>query len=156
MRCTPTPPAPEIMEPIAAGLSDEMIRELAEYYARLGRPASGTKSIAGDVALIEKGRKIAHEGIPDSRVPACVECHGPRGRRVKEAYPSLAGQPAEYLLLQLELFKDGRRGGSSYAHLMEEVAPRLKPEEMRAVARYFESLPARGSDSELRRTANEP
>jgi cytochrome c553 len=130
-----------IMEPIAAGLSEEMIRELADYYARL-RPPSPTKRPAMEAtSLLEHGRTIANEGIPGSRVPACVECHGPRGRRMKEAYPSLAGQPAEYLVLQLELFKNGQRGGSSYAHLMEEVAPRLKPEEMRAVAKYFESLP---------------
>jgi cytochrome c553 len=133
-----------IMEPIAAGLSEEMIRELAEYYARLGRPAQPKRNAQDDAELIESGRRIANHGIPGSRVPPCVECHGPRGRRTKDAYPSLVGQPAEYLLLQLELFKNGQRGGSSYAHLMEEVAPRLKPNEMRAVAKYFESLPVSG------------
>jgi cytochrome c553 len=129
-----------IMEPIAAGLNDEMIGELAGYYARLPRPPAGRTRGGDEAAMIELGRKIAHEGIQESRVPACVECHGPRGRRTKEVYPSLAGQPAEYLLLQLELFKEGNRGGSGYAHLMEEVAPRLEPEQMRAVAKYFESL----------------
>jgi cytochrome c553 len=71
-----------------------------------------------------------------------MECHDPAGRRAKPAYPSLAGQPADYLQLQLELFKSGSRGGSEYAHLMEEIAPRLSDEQVRAVARYFASLPA--------------
>jgi cytochrome c553 len=67
---------------------------------------------------------------------------GAGGRRTKSAYPSLAGQPAEYLQLQLELFKRGQRGGSDHAHLMDEVAPRLSPEHIRAVSLYFASLPA--------------
>ena len=91
--------------------------------------------------MLAHGRSIAHEGIPRERVPACVECHGPRGRRTKDAYPSLAGQPADYLELQLELFQKGHRGGSKYAHLMHEIAPRLEPEQRRAVALYFEALP---------------
>ena len=130
-----------IMEPIAAGLSDEMIRELSQYYAALRPPQAGSQGATPDRDVIELGRRIAHEGVPDARVPACVECHGPHGRRMKDAYPSLAGQPSEYLVLQLELFKNDQRGGSSYAHLMQEVAPRLNETQMQAVARYFESLP---------------
>ena len=130
-----------IMAPIAAGLEAGMFEELADYYAAL--PAGGgTLGSGADGELRDLGRRIAHEGIPEARVPACVECHGPRGRRTKDAYPVLNGQPAEYLVLQLELFKQERRGGSPYAHLMQEVAPRLDPEQMRAVALYFESLGA--------------
>jgi cytochrome c553 len=54
----------------------------------------------------------------------------------------LAGQYASYLILQLELFKKGYRGGSAYAHLMRPVAARLNAEQMRDVALYYESLPA--------------
>lgn len=59
-------------------------------------------------------------------------------------YPVLAGQYAEYLLLQLELFKSEQRGGSSYLHLMRHVAARLKPEQMRDVAAYYAGLSATG------------
>jgi cytochrome c553 len=131
-----------IMEPVAAGLSAEMIHELSEYYARLEPPAQRARNLGADAEKVALGRTIAHEGVPAERVPACVECHGPRGRRTKDAYPTLAGQPADYLVLQLELFQNGQRGGSRYAHLMHEIAPRLEPEQMRAVAVYFESLPA--------------
>ena len=127
-----------IMEPIAAGLDDTLIRELSAYYAGLPGPAHPTPSVSSEVLAL--GRRIAEEGIAARRIPACIECHGPTGRRMKPSYPSLAGQPAEYLVLQLELFKRGQRGGSSNAHLMQHVAPHLSAEEMRAVARYFESL----------------
>lgn len=138
-----------IMEPMAAGLDDDMIRSLAEYYSRLppAVAAGGRPQEQEDASVRALGRRIALEGIPARRLPACVECHGPNGRRTKDAYPSLAGQPADYLLLQLKLFKDGQRGGSGYAHLMDEVAPRLEPEEMRAVALYFESLHPDANDT---------
>jgi cytochrome c553 len=129
-----------IMEPVAAALTDELIQNLAAHYAELGATARSTSSANTDPAEIERGREIAQHGIPDRRVPSCIECHGPKGSRTKAAYPSLAGQSADYLVLQLELFKENRRGGSAYAHLMERVAPKLKPEEVRAVARYFESI----------------
>ena len=70
----------------------------------------------------------------------CIECHGPGARRGKPEYPSLAGQPASYLELQLKLFKEERRGGTMYAHLMKPVASRLTPEQARDVAAYFEAL----------------
>lgn len=133
-----------IMQPVAAGLDDAAVCELAAYYSNLApggaRTTSAGPAVRDDVLAL--GETIAREGIAAQRIPACVECHGPTGHRTKPIYPLLAGQPAEYLVLQLELFKDGRRGGSDTAHLMRDIAPRLSPEQMRAVARYFESLPS--------------
>jgi cytochrome c553 len=134
-----------IMEPVAAALTDELVQNLATYFAQL-EPAQGVGASDALSGEISQGRQIAEHGIPDRRVPACVECHGPKGKRTKAAYPSLAGQSADYLLLQLQLFKEEKRGGTDYAHLMDEVAPKLKPDEMRAVARYFESLPMPSSE----------
>jgi cytochrome c553 len=57
-------------------------------------------------------------------------------------YPVLAGQYANYLVLQLDLFKQGHRGGSAYARLMRPIAGRLTREQMRDVALYYATLPA--------------
>jgi cytochrome c553 len=135
------------MEPVAAALTPETAERLLAHYA--GLPAQ-TRAVAGAPSseAIERGRAIAHEGIRSQRVPACIECHGPGAKRGKPSYPALAGQPAKYLERQLLLFKEERRGGSSYAHLMRSVATRLTSEQMRDVARYFESLsPANSGDS---------
>ena len=137
-----------IMQPIAAGLGGHVIRELALYYSELPRAGAATRATSqAEAELIALGRTIAHEGVATDRIPACVECHGPIGRRTKPSYPLLSGQPADYLMLQLELFKEGRRGGSDSAHLMREIAPRLSASQMRAVARYFESLPLDALDA---------
>ena len=109
---------------------------MAAYYGGLESPPAPAAVAAADDA----GARIAREGIPEQNVPSCSDCHGPGGEPRNPAYPRLAGQYEEYLVLQLELFAGGRRGGSRYAHIMQQVAPRLKPEQMREVARYYASL----------------
>lgn len=129
-----------IMQPIAAALKQEEVEEVSTYYA--GLTATPTRSNAEpDSAAIMRGQSIAERGIPSQRVPSCIECHGPKGEQQKNAYPKLAGQYADYLVLQLELFKKNQRGGSAYKHLMHPVANRLEQEQMRDAALYFESLP---------------
>ena len=129
------------MEPIAAGLSREEMRELALYYGSLQEPAPSPPHQDSALA-IERGKAIAQRGIPSQRVPSCADCHGPGATRRNPVYPVLAGQYADYLVLQLELFKKEQRGGSAYAHLMRPVAARLTPEQMRDVALYYASLPS--------------
>jgi cytochrome c553 len=127
-----------IMEPIAAGLSPGEMRELARYYGNL--PAFPPPRRAATLAAIERGRRIAHRGVPEKRVPSCADCHGPGAVRRKPIYPNLAGQYAGYLVQQLQLFQKEHRGGTPFAHLMHPVAARLTPEQMRDVAAYYESL----------------
>ena len=114
------------MAPIAAGLSLDEMRELARYYGGLQEPwSSPAPTSQASTLAIERGKAIASRGIPRQRVPACVACHGPGATRRNPIYPELAGQYADYLVLQLELFNKGQRGGSAYAHLMRPVATRL-------------------------------
>lgn len=127
-----------IMEPIATGLSPEQQRLLARYYADLPAFVPPDRPI---FPSIERGRLIAQHGIPEQRVPSCVDCHGPGHTPRNPAYPVLAGQYARYLVLQLELFKEDRRGGSPYARLMDPVTHWLTPEQMRDVAAYYQALP---------------
>ena len=144
-----------IMQPVAAGLSAAEMRQLADHYGGLATsprpeeasaarpPTDGTaRALRGGASSIARGREIAARGIPGQRVPSCADCHGPAPRRRNPAYPRLAGQYADYLVLQLELFKQDQRGGSRYAHLMRKVAPRLSTQQMRDVAAYYASLPA--------------
>jgi cytochrome c553 len=133
-----------IMQPIAAALTIEEMRGLGRYYGTLSPPVSRPSDPAASSA-IERGKAIAHRGIPPQRVPSCADCHGPGAIRRNPRYPVLAGQHADYLVLQLELFKKRQRGGSAYSHLMLPVASRLAPEQMRDVALYYESLAAAAS-----------
>jgi cytochrome c553 len=128
-----------IMEPLAASLSATDMREIAQYYSGLPRPAPAR--VREEITpAIERGKEIAMRGIPGQRVPACSACHGPNPTRRNPIYPELAGQHSEYLALQLELFKKQSRGGTPYAHIMRRVAGRLTPEQMRDVTLYYASL----------------
>jgi cytochrome c553 len=140
-----------IMAPIATGLDDHTMREVVLYYSGLGAgsgkqdPAYGMAPLAispsVDSARSAPGAEIAQRGIPARKVPSCADCHGPTKTDRNPAYPELAGQYAEYLLLQLQLFARQERGGSEYAHLMRPVAAALTTEEMSAVVQYYASLP---------------
>jgi cytochrome c553 len=44
-----------------------------------------------------------------AKAEVCVACHGPGGSSTDPAYPSLAGQTARYVYLQLKDFKEKRR-----------------------------------------------
>ncbi len=130
-----------MMEPVAGRLTPEVIAEVAVYYSRLP-PATNppVRDLSASPEARQRGELIATQGVREQKVPACFECHSPSARRGKPEYPQLAGQPAGYLELQLTLFREGRRGGTDHAHLMEPIAARLKPEQARDVAAYFSSL----------------
>lgn len=133
-----------MMGTVATALTSDAMAEVAAYYAAL-RPetvlAASRPRDAGLMAdAVQRGARIANEGIRDQRVPACIECHGPGAKRGKPEYPRLAGQRAAYLELQLALLREGLRGGADHAHVMQPIAARLKPEQARDVAAYFESL----------------
>lgn len=127
-----------VMGPIGTALTDQEIVEISRYYADLPTPASLPSPDTS--SAIERGAVIAREGIPAQRVPPCAECHGPAEAPRNPAYPKLEGQYADYLKLQLDLFKEGARGGSAYSHLMTRVASSLTPEQMNDAALYYSSL----------------
>lgn len=90
--------------------------------------------------LLALGRRIAVEGIAQRKVPACQSCHGPPGRARNPLYPYLAGQPEWYLSKHLRLWKEGHRGGTEYAHIMDEIAKNLTEEQIEAVSGWYSEL----------------
>lgn len=127
-----------IMQPAAANLDEQALHALAGYFAALQRTGTGSRAI--DRTALSRGSLIAATGIPERGVPACSQCHGPGAER-NPMYPELSGQYADYLVLQLELFKSGTRGGTPYSHIMKTVTRRMTPDDMHAVAAYYASLP---------------
>ncbi len=131
-----------IMQPVAAGLGEHEMRALAQYYAIQDSIDSTPPGDAiDDAAAIARGAALAAQGVAERRIPACVECHGPNPAARNPMYPQLAGQYADYLELQLTLFKEGDRGGSDYAPIMEIVADSLDEGDIRDLALYYASLP---------------
>lgn len=72
----------------------------------------------------------------------CAGCHGVAGQSTQGAYPSLAGQNADYLLKQMRQFK-GVNGEKPLRHndVMREVIEPFNDNEMQGLARYFSLQP---------------
>ncbi len=128
-----------MMEPIAAALNSQQIRELASHYENL-QPPSPSRAGHDAAQAIERGKAITQHGIPNQDVLACAACHEHGTTPRNPNYPVLNGQYPDYLALQLSLFKAEQRGGTPYAHLMRRAVAGLNEEQMRDVAHYYASL----------------
>src|SRR5437773_2955104 len=74
----------------------------------------------------------AAEEVPQ-KAQACIVCHGPGGNSADPAVPSLAGQPAQFISMQLFLFRQGDRKNPQ----MSPFAASLSNADMNELAAYF-------------------
>lgn len=125
-----------LMAPIAKALSAADGAAVAAYYASADGPFLFNKR--ADAALVERGRQLARIGDQAKALPACNNCHGPGGTGEFPAIPYLAGQYADYTILQLQMWQSGSRKDSADA--MADIAKRLSEQDMAAVAAYYQQL----------------
>jgi cytochrome c553 len=64
---------------------------------------------------------------------SCAHCHGTDGNSSSSAFPSLAGQPKEYLYRQLKAFKEGQRKDS----MMSPAAVVLSEQDVQELAEFY-------------------
>lgn len=93
----------------------------------------------GPKRLVDTGKTIYLEGVPEKDVAACSSCHGPEAQG-QDVNPRLAGQSFRYLVRELTRWKEARGQGT------EEGAPKkrphtLTPAEIEAVSAYVSYLP---------------
>jgi cytochrome c553 len=119
-----------MMEPIAAALSPEARRQLAETFAAM--PLS--EPTEAPAALTAVGEEIARAGLPQQNVPPCLSCHSCER---SQHFPRLEGLSAFYIANQLRLFREGVRGGGAHGAIMAPIGRRLTTEQAEAVAAYF-------------------
>ncbi len=125
-----------VMTPIVQRLHPQQIRALVAYVATLN-PGPPPPSPAGDDESL--GREIALHGKWSAGVAPCVKCHGPGGIGVPPNFPELAGQRIGYVVWMFESFRTGSRRNDPLC-MMQHVAGHLTPQEVAAVARYFQDL----------------
>ena len=68
----------------------------------------------------------------------CSSCHGATGNSLDQFYPSLAGQPQNYLNEQLQAFASGQRSNPT----MSSLAVNLSTAQMEELAAFYAALPA--------------
>ncbi|RAI61034.1 c-type cytochrome [Roseicella frigidaeris] len=118
----------EIMQPQAAELSDEELRNLGAFFASLPRisPPPGP----AEPALHEMGKQAAARH-------RCASCHMDNYAG-SQAAPAIAHQTREYTAKALEDYRKNARPSVGVA-AMNEVAGGLSDDEITAIALYLES-----------------
>jgi len=112
----------DVMKPLAAGVSDADLNNLALFYA-LQKPVRAATKGTGDAAA----GKTAASG--------CSGCHGDKGVASDPATPSLAGQDAQYLATATQAYRDGTRKDET----MKGAAADLNEKAVRDIAAFYAS-----------------
>jgi cytochrome c553 len=122
-----------IMTPIAKGLNEQDMADVAAYLSR----QTSKPNAARNKDTVELGKQIYRGGIASKNVPACAACHGPAAAGIPGMYARLAGQHQDYTSGQLVKFRTGERANSEQ---MTAIAKRMSDDEIQAVSDYIAGL----------------
>jgi len=136
-----------VMAPMAAGLSEQDMADIAVYFASLDRSGNKTAS-AGDstngtaatpapvafVANASAGKNLYEFGDTSRSIGACIGCHGKDGNSTVLIYPNLAKQHAQYIEKQLHAFKDETRTNN---FAMMQFASSMSNEDIANIGAYL-------------------
>jgi len=152
-----------MMAPLAMGLSDEQIQNIADFYEsnkiKPNRPpvvaiddddedemdeaakkAAAEKKQAERDELLAMGGDLYRNGDLEAEVSACIACHGPYGEGNKPAaFPALRAQHADYLIKTLTDFKQGKRQNNP-ENIMRMIADGMSDEQIKAVSYYISMM----------------
>jgi len=124
-----------LMSPMAAILTEQDMADLAAYFS--SQTVRGGETEPSKAKL---GQRVYRSGNVEGKVMACAGCHGPAGRgNAPASYPSIQGQQATYVALQLKAYKAGTRT-TDPNQMMRNMAAALSDEEIDAVASYVQGL----------------
>jgi cytochrome c553 len=85
---------------------------------------------------------LAQGGALAEKIQLCSACHGADGNSKMEKMPSLAGQPAFYILNQLFLMREGVRKVEAMAPIVKD----LKDDDLTNLSQHFAALAPKRSD----------
>ncbi|KTD34631.1 cytochrome c4 [Legionella moravica] len=123
------------MTAMIAHLNEQDMNDLASFYAKMPLAEGSTPK-----KYLQRGEQLYRGGDFNKHITACIACHGPKGTGNAQAgFPVLSGQKAQYTVMQLQAFKDGKRT-NDLNHIMQDISARMTQDDMEAVAHYIEGL----------------
>lgn len=125
---------------MVAHLSDDYLREMAEYFAGLHPPYPPPQASSLPAATLERGKALVYSGDQSRNIPACIACHGQKLTGVLPAIPSLVGLPRDYLNSQFGAWKSGSRKAAA-PDCMAQISQQLTPDDIGAVSAWLASQP---------------
>ncbi|AMM23499.1 c-type cytochrome [Variovorax sp. PAMC 28711] len=122
-------------------LSDDYLREIADYFANLDYPYPPVATTSdASPALVARGKTLALQGDAARGIPACVACHGTALTGVLPAIPGLVGLPRLYVASQLGSWLTDSRHALG-PDCMTEVGRKLTTDDVNAVASWLALQP---------------
>ena len=118
------------MQAITTEIDPNALPAIADYFARLAPPEPVSPSDAGSRPSAEQLFRQGRSGIP-----ACLSCHGSTDPDVPLA-PWLEAQHPEYLVKQLQDFRQGNRGNDP-GGVMQTIASQLPEADIEPLAAYI-------------------
>jgi cytochrome c553 len=88
-------------------------------------------------AVVWLSASPANAGSLEDQLAPCLACHGANGLSAIAEVPSLGGQPAFYLTIQLLMFREKLR----VVEPMNQLMQGLKDDDLRSMAAYLAKLP---------------
>ncbi|GAB4255455.1 MAG: c-type cytochrome [Methylomicrobium sp.] len=139
-----------MMSPIAMGLSDQDMADIAAYYASQkisanSMPVAQVDEDDDESSVTQKelddllvlGSDLYRNGDLVNEVSACIACHGPFGEGNRPAaFPALKSQHADYLIKTLTDFKKGERSNNP-ENMMHMIAKKMTEREIKAVSYHI-------------------
>jgi len=92
---------------------------------------------AAALALIFIGTMPSSAQSIEDKTQICAGCHGADGKPIDKTIPTIWGQQAGYIYIQLRDFKRGDRKSD----IMQPIASTLERDDMQAIAEYFSKKP---------------
>ncbi len=89
------------------------------------------------IALMILGTLSAQAGPLEERMAPCFACHGEKGQSENTEVPSLGGQTAPFVLIQLYLFREKQRN----FEIMNEIAKTLTDDDLQTISDAVAKLP---------------
>ena len=145
-----------VMQPFAAALSAQDMRDIGAYFAtqKAGAGVADDSVITSgpnkDMKFYEVGERLFRSGDIARGVPACMACHGPNGAgNPGPAYPGIGGQQSAYVARRLQEYRTGTttERDAKLFNVMAAVAKPLTDEEIQSLASYVQGLHSRADEA---------
>jgi cytochrome c553 len=145
-----------MMAALAIALDDQSMEDIAAYYASKTISDNLPPVIFSDdddddegadernaeevKELLVIGADLYRNGNLESKVSACIACHGPKAEGNKpSSFPSIKSQHSDYLIKALTDFKKGTRSNLADS-MMHLIAKKMTDKEIKAVSFHISMM----------------
>jgi cytochrome c553 len=101
------------------------------------------RALAIQVAILLLASSPARSA--EDRLATCLQCHGENGQSQTPGVPSLGGEPAQYALIQLFMYREKLR----VAPVMNDIMKQASDDDLRAISDAIAKLPPPPPPSEV-------